>query len=171
MAAVTNCSTFGAPQNKVCHFPLFPHLFAMKRWDRMPWSYFSECWALSQLFPLTSFTFIKRLFSSSSLFAIRVVLFAYLRSLEFLPAILIPVSLKYTYIFSLLNLPCPLPSPLGILQSMGLTELSVWDSRFPLGTCFTYSDVYVSALLSQFAPPSSSPAVSTSLFSMFASLI
>ena len=31
-------------------FPLFPHLFAMKWWDQMPWSLFSECWALSQLF-------------------------------------------------------------------------------------------------------------------------
>ena len=31
-------------------FPLFPHLFAMKRWDRMPWSSFFECWVLSQLF-------------------------------------------------------------------------------------------------------------------------
>ena len=31
-------------------FPLFFHLFAMKRWDLMPWSWFSECWALSQLF-------------------------------------------------------------------------------------------------------------------------
>ena len=30
-------------------FPLFPHVFAMKWWDQMPWSYFSECWALSQL--------------------------------------------------------------------------------------------------------------------------
>ena len=26
------------------------HLFAMKWWDQMPWSSFSECWALSQLF-------------------------------------------------------------------------------------------------------------------------
>ena len=30
MAAVTICSDFGAPQNKSCQFPLFPHLFAMK---------------------------------------------------------------------------------------------------------------------------------------------
>ena len=30
MAAVTICSDFGAPQNKICRFPLFPHLFAMK---------------------------------------------------------------------------------------------------------------------------------------------
>ena len=31
-------------------FPLFPHLFAMKWWDWMPWSYIFECWVVSQLF-------------------------------------------------------------------------------------------------------------------------
>ena len=41
-------------------------------------------------FSLSSFTFIKRLFSSSSLSAIRVVSSVYLRLLIFLPAILIP---------------------------------------------------------------------------------
>ena len=41
-------------------------------------------------FSLSSFTFIKRLFSSSSLSAIRVVPSAFLRLLIFLPAILIP---------------------------------------------------------------------------------
>ena len=45
MAAVTICSDFGAPKNKVWQFPLFPHLFPMKWWDQMPWSSFSECWA------------------------------------------------------------------------------------------------------------------------------
>ena len=30
--------------------PLFPHLFPMKWWDWMPWSLFSECWALGQIF-------------------------------------------------------------------------------------------------------------------------
>ena len=30
--------------------PLFLHLFAMKWWDWMLWSYFSECWVLSQVF-------------------------------------------------------------------------------------------------------------------------
>ena len=30
MAAVTICSDFGAPKNKVFQFPLFPHLFPMK---------------------------------------------------------------------------------------------------------------------------------------------
>ena len=49
-------------------------------------------WMLSvkPTFSLYSFTFIKRLFSSSSLSAIRVVSSAYLRLLIFLPAILIP---------------------------------------------------------------------------------
>ena len=38
------------PKNKICHcFHCF-HLFPMKWWDQMPWSSFSECWALSQLF-------------------------------------------------------------------------------------------------------------------------
>ena len=49
-------------------------------------------WMLSfkPTFSLSSFTFIKRLFSSSSLSAIKVVSSAYLRLLIFLPAILIP---------------------------------------------------------------------------------
>ena len=49
-------------------------------------------WMLSftSTFSVSSFIFIKRLFSSSSLSAIRVVSFAYLRLLIFLPGILIP---------------------------------------------------------------------------------
>ena len=49
-------------------------------------------WMLSfkPTFSLSSFTFLKRLFSSSSLSAIRVVSSAYLRLLIFLPAILVP---------------------------------------------------------------------------------
>ena len=49
-------------------------------------------WMLSfkPTFSLSSFTFIKRLFSSSSLYAIRVVSSAYLKLLIFLPANLIP---------------------------------------------------------------------------------
>ena len=31
----------------------FPHLFAMKWWDWMPWSSCFECWVLSQVFPST----------------------------------------------------------------------------------------------------------------------
>ena len=49
-------------------------------------------WILSfkSTFSLSSFTVIKRLFSSSSLSALRVLSSAYLRLLIFLPAILIP---------------------------------------------------------------------------------
>ena len=90
MAAVTICRDFGAQGNKICHcfhcFPLY-----------LPWSYGTRCqdlsfWMLSfkSGFSLSSFTFIRRLFSSSSLFAIRVVSSAYLRLLVFLPEILIP---------------------------------------------------------------------------------
>ena len=35
MAAVTICTDFGAQENSLSLFPLFPHLFAMNCWDRM----------------------------------------------------------------------------------------------------------------------------------------
>ena len=38
MAAVIICSDFWVQKNKLSQFPLFPHLFAMKWWDQMPWS-------------------------------------------------------------------------------------------------------------------------------------
>ena len=82
MAAITICSDFGAPQNSLS---LFPHLFAM----------ILVFWVLcfKPTFSLSSFTFIKRLFSSSSLSAIRVVSSAPpLRLLIFLPAVLIPAG-------------------------------------------------------------------------------
>ena len=63
-------------------------------------------WMLSfkSTFSLSSFTFIKRFFSSSSLSPIRVVSSAYLRLLIFLPAILSPacasVSLAFRMMYS-----------------------------------------------------------------------
>ena len=53
-------------------------------------------------FSLSSFTFIKRLFSSSSPSAIRVVSSAYLRLLIFLPAILIPVCSSSSLAFHMI---------------------------------------------------------------------
>ena len=38
MAAVIICSDFGAQENSLSLFPLFPHLFAVKWQDQMPWS-------------------------------------------------------------------------------------------------------------------------------------
>ena len=90
MAAVTICSNFGAQENKVSHcFHCFPIY--------LPWSDGTGCQDLSPwmlcfktTFSLSSFTVIKRLFSSSSLSAIRVLSSAYLRSLIFLSALFIP---------------------------------------------------------------------------------
>ena len=86
MAVVTICSDFGAQEKKVYHcflcFPIY-----------LPWSDGTGChdlsfWMLSfkPTLPLSSFTFIKRLFSSSSLFSISTVSSAYLKLLIFFPA-------------------------------------------------------------------------------------
>ena len=58
-------------------------------------------WMLSfkPTFSLSSFTFIKRLFSTSSLSAIKVVSSAYLRLLIVLPAILIPACASSSLVF------------------------------------------------------------------------
>ena len=103
MAAVTICSDFGAPQNTVSHcfhyFPIsIPH-------DVMgPDAMILVFWVLSfkPTFSLSSFTFIKRLFSSSSLSAIKLVSSAYLRLLVFLPAILIPACASSSLTFHMM---------------------------------------------------------------------
>ena len=61
-------------------------------------------WMLSfkPTFSLSSFTFIKKLFSSSSLLATRVVSSAYLRLLIFVPAILIPACASSSPAFRVL---------------------------------------------------------------------
>ena len=66
MAAVTICSDFGALKYKFWHCFHSP----IKWWDQMPWSSFSECWVLSQLFhsPLS----LSSRGSSVSLFANKV---------------------------------------------------------------------------------------------------
>ena len=73
----------------------------MKWQDQMPWLVF---WMLSfkPTFSPSSFTFIKRLFNSSSLSAIRVVSSACLRLLIFLPAVLIPACASSSLAFHLM---------------------------------------------------------------------
>ena len=99
MAAVIICSGFEATQNKVSH--CF-HYFSMY----LPWSDGTKCHDLHfpyvQFKPdvsLSSFTFIKRFFSSSSLSAMSVVSSAYLRLLIFLLEIFIPVCASSSYAF------------------------------------------------------------------------
>ena len=63
---------------------------------------------LSQLFPLSSFTFIKRLFSSSLLSATRLVSSAYVKLLTFLPAILYPACASSNPAFLMMYSACKL---------------------------------------------------------------
>ena len=102
MVAVTICSDFGAHKNKVWHcFHCFPIYFP---WIDGPDAMIFIFWMLSfkPTFSLSSFTFIKRLFSSSSRSAIRVVSSAYLRLLIFPLAILIPVYVSSSPAFLLM---------------------------------------------------------------------
>ena len=90
MAAVTICSDFGAPKNKVWHcFHCF-HIYCHEVMGQDAMILISWMLSFKPTFSLSSCTFITRLFSSSSLSAIRVVSSASLRLLTFLPAILIP---------------------------------------------------------------------------------
>ena len=90
MAEVTFSSDFGAPKNKICHcFHFFPSISnEVMELDAMILVF----WILSfkPAVSLSLFAFIKRLFSFSSLSAIRVVSSAYLKLLIFFLAILTP---------------------------------------------------------------------------------
>ena len=86
MAAVTICSDFRAQEEEICHYF---HLFPSICHEVMGPCFFSYL-VLSWLFHSSSFTLDKRLFSSSSLTAVRVVSSTYLRLFMFLPPILIP---------------------------------------------------------------------------------
>ena len=123
MAAVTICSDFRAQEKKVSHcfycFPIY-----------LPWSNGTGCHDLSFLnaefkptFSLSSFTFFNRLFSSSSLSAIRVVSSAYLRLLIFVLAVLILAYASSSPVFLMIysayklnkqgdNIPCRTPFPI-----------------------------------------------------------
>ena len=81
------------------------------------------------------------------------------------------ITQKYTYTSSVLKLP-PTHHPYTTLYVVtGLqAELPVLYANFSLAIYFTPGSVYVSMLLSQFIPPSPSPAMSTSPSSTSASL-
>ena len=148
MTAVTIYSDFGAWENKVCHyFHCFPIYFPRSDGTRCHGLHFlnvelvfpSIChevigpdvmifvfWMLSfkPTFSLYSFTYIKRLFSSCSLSAIREVLSACLRLLIFLPEILIPAcassSLAFHMMYSVYKL------------NMQGNNIQPWHIPFPI---------------------------------------
>ena len=86
MASITTCTDFGAQKNSQPLFPLFPPSICheVMGLDAMIFVFWMLSFNLT--FPVSSFTFIKRLFSSL-LSAIRVVSSAYLKLLTFLPAL------------------------------------------------------------------------------------
>ena len=96
----------------------------MKWWDWVPWSLFFWMLSFKPAFLLSSFTFIKRLFSSSSLSAVRLVSSAHLRWLIFLPAIMIPAcalpSLAFHMMYSAYK-----------LNKQG-DDIQPWCSPFPV---------------------------------------
>ena len=101
MATVPIHSAFGS-QEKICHCVPFSPSICHEVMG--PDAMILVFWMLSfkPTFSLSSFTFIKRLFSSSSLSAIRVVSSAYLRLLIFLLAVLIPACASSSLAFSMM---------------------------------------------------------------------
>ena len=87
------------PKVKSIAISTVSHLSSMKWWDQIPWSSFSECWALSQLSHSPLSLSLRGSFSSSSLSAISEVSSAYLMLLIFLLAILIPVCALSSPVF------------------------------------------------------------------------
>ena len=92
----------------------------------MPWAQVFLLWHFKPTFSLSIFTFIKRLFNSSSLYAIIVVSSTYLTLLTFLPAILIPAWASSIYLFIILHN----KMHREILQLQSPSKESSWQSVF-----------------------------------------
>ena len=124
MAAVTICSDFGAQENKISHcFHCFPMICQeVMGPDTMIFLF----WMLSfkPTFSLSSFTFIKSLFSSSSLSAIRVVSSANLRLLIFLLVILILAYASFSLV-------CCMMYSAYKLNKQG-DNIQPWHTPFPI---------------------------------------
>ena len=91
-------------------------------------------WMLSfkPVYSLSSFTFIRRLFSSSLFYAIRVVSSAYLRLLIFLPAILISACASSSLAFYMMYSAYKLNKQGDNIQPW-LTPFPIWNQSVVLG--------------------------------------
>ena len=128
MAAVTICSDFGAQENKVCHCSIVSPSICHEVMG--PDAMILVFWRMSfkPAFSLSSFTFIKKLFSSSSLYAIRVVSSAYLRLLIFLPAVFIPAWASPSLAFHMMYSAWKLNKQVDNIQP--------WRTPFPIWNQF-----------------------------------
>ena len=149
MAEITIFNDLGVQDNKVCHcYYCFPIYLPWSERIGWPWSSFSECWVLNQVFhsPLSpsssgsfvllSFTFIKRLFSSSSLSAIRVASSTYLKLLIYLPAILIPTCASSCLAFHIMYSAYKLNKQGNKTKKQGNNRLDVLLSQFGMSSFF-----------------------------------
>ena len=130
MATVTICSDFGAQENKICHcFHCFPIYLPLSDGTRCHYLSFLML-SFKPTFSLSSFTFIKRLFSSSYLSALRVVSSAYLRLFIFLLAILIPACASSSPVFLMMY------SAYKLNSRVTINSLHVLLSRFGTSLLF-----------------------------------
>ena len=122
MLTVTVNSDFGAQENKVCHISIVSPSICHEVMG--PDAMIFIFWTLNfkPVFSLSSFTFIKKLFSSSSLTAIRVVSSAYLRI--FFLAIMIPACASSSLAFHVMYWACKLNKQSDNIQP--------WCPPFPI---------------------------------------
>ena len=103
MAIVTVYSDFGSQENKICHWFYFsPQSICHDVMGLVAMILVFWMFSFKPVFSLSSFTLIKKLFSSSSLSAIRVVSSAYLRLSIFLLGIFIPAWDSYSLTFHIM---------------------------------------------------------------------
>ena len=114
-------------------------------------SIFFVFWILSfkPTFSVTSFTYIKRLFSSSSLYAVRVVSSAYLRLLIFLLAILTPGYASSSLAFHMMYSAYKLNKQSDNIQPFSVLNQSIVPVHrdfYPFENNFVYSKITKSVL-------------------------
>ena len=123
-AAVTIYSDFRASQNKIYHCFHFSHIYLL-------WSDGTRCHDLSfwnvdftNSFFTHLFYLTKRLFSSTLLFAIKMVSYAYLRILIFLLVVLLPAFDSSSLAFCMMHSACKL--------NKHSDNILLWHSSFPI---------------------------------------
>ena len=138
MVAVTICSDFGAQENTAYQcFLCFPSICQEVVG---PDAMILVFWMLSfkPTLSLSPFTFIKRLFSFSSLSAIRVVSSAYLRLLIFLPAVLFPAHVSSSLAFCMMYSVYKLNKQVDNIQPWR-TPFPIWNQSVILSPILTIS--------------------------------
>ena len=117
------CSDFGTQESKICHCFTFSPFISYEVMGPIVMVLVFLMLHFKPAFSLSCFT-LKRLFSSSSLSAFRVVSSAYLRLLIFLPAILIPACASSSPAFRMMYSTCK-------LNKQG-DDIQPWRTPFPI---------------------------------------